>query len=311
MSFSLITPTTPDTHTPSAIQTPSAILTPMPPFYRHSDVTVPHGFFSAQGGVSSGLYESLNCGFGSDDDLALIALNQTRAAASLDIAPEDLMAVFQVHGTDCVTATPQFPPRPTDPNHPLMSQHRDALIRADGIVTSTPGLALGILTADCLPVLFADEAAGIIGACHAGWRGACGGITSTTIASMRALGATAITALIGPTIAKASYQVDVKMRAIVFEMTGDALPDDSTDACFTADDIGPDNPDGDKFHFDLPAYVHARLHAFGGDDIVAIHDCALDTYETNESPQFFSHRRATHAGDSDSGRQISIIALPK
>lgn len=290
----------------------------LPCFYRHDALAMPHGFFTAEGGVSSGLYDSLNCGFGSDDDPALVHDNRSRAAHSLTIDPDQLVAVYQVHGAACESVTQPSPVA------------RDALVRADGLVTRTRGLGLTILTADCLPVLLADRTAGVIGACHAGWRGACAGITSATINAMQALGARDITALIGPTIQQASYQVGGDMRDAVIAASGAAsgaaLSAASIEACFAPDEGGEGN-DGRKYRFDLPAYVRARLVA---DGIGSLHDCGIDTYVHDgsgvrdgsgagntgagntgrgESPAFFSHRRATHAAAADSGRQISMIAL--
>lgn len=272
--------------------------TGLPCYYRHDSVAVPHGFFSAEGGVSTGLYHSLNCGFGSADDPVMVQENRARAAQSLGLSSTQLAAVYQVHGTMCEVVSEATP---TD---------RDALVRADGLVSCTPGVGLTILTADCLPVLLADTTAGVIGACHAGWRGACGGITSSTIDAMRSLGASSITALIGPTIRQASYQVGAEMRDAVIATSDTAMPAADIAACFV-----PDEDDGTttKYRFDLAAYVRARLTL---DGIEAIHDCGLDTYRGNgadvtdgESPAFFSHRRATHAAVADSGRQISMIAL--
>ena len=271
----------------------------LPPSYNDADMAVPHGFFTAEGGVSTGLYDSLNCGFGSDDDAALVQANRDRAARSLGLDARAMAAVHQVHGNACVTLTG---PSPRD---------RDALPRADGLVTKTPGLGLTILTADCLPVLFADPDAGVIGACHAGWRGACAGITGATVAAMRAIGASSITALIGPTIQPASYQVGADMRAALYAADDGSLPAETLDHCFQPDPAH-DGPD-ERFRFNLPAYVRARL---AGDGISDIRDCGLDTYHRDpdsdgESPRFFSHRRATHAGAADSGRQISIICLAR
>ena len=298
MAFQLISPS-------DSVTSPGSPGSPC--FYKHESVDVPHGFFTADGGVSTGLYESLNCGFGSADDAALVTANRGSAATSLGLGPDDLAAVYQVHGNDCITVTG------------ATSADRDALPRADGIVTRTPGLGLSILTADCLPLLLVDTAAGVIGACHAGWRGACDGISGNTITAMKDLGADKITALIGPTIQQRSYQVGAEMRAAVIAASGNALPTEVIADCFAPEESG------DKYRFDLPAYVRARLVA---DGIDAIYDCGIDTYNHScgdsykdghagrdkskggESPAFFSHRAATHAGAADSGRQISMIALP-
>jgi YfiH family protein len=254
--------------------------------------SIKHGFFSAEGGVSSGLYDSLNCGFGSDDAADLVAQNRERAAACLDLGADELAAVYQVHSADAITVTAASP------------KDRDKLVHADGMVTSTPGIGLAILTADCLPLLLADQRAGVIGACHAGWRGAATGIVGATIAAMRHEGAQSITALIGPTIRQASYQIGSDMRDEILATATTAGPThNEINGCFI-----PDAEVADRFRFDLPGFVRRHLQALG---ITRIEDCGEDTYAatSGESPCFFSHRRATHAKAADSGRQISIIAL--
>ena len=254
--------------------------------------SIRHGFFSAEGGVSTGLYESLNCGFGSNDTADLVAHNRERAAACLGLGADELAAVYQVHSADAITVTAASP------------KDRDKLAHADGMVTTTPGIGLAILTADCLPLLLADQSAGVIGACHAGWRGAAIGIVGTTITAMRNEGAQKITALIGPTIRQASYQIGRDMRDEILATATMAGPtQDEMKSCFIADAGVPD-----RFRFDLPGFVRLHLQALG---ISLIEDCGEDTYAATsaESPCFFSHRRATHAKAADSGRQISIIAL--
>ncbi len=238
-----------------------------------------HGFLGRRGGVSTGLVAGLNVGLGSGDDPAAIAENRRRAAEA--VAPgSQLVTVYQVHSPDVVTVTAPFP--------------NDARPHADAMVTATPGLVLGILTADCAPVLFADTEAGIIGAAHAGWKGAIGGVTDATIEAMEALGAKRerIAAAIGPCIARASYEIDRKFLA-----------------CFT--DADPANErffaDGkrtDHHQFDLEAYVAHRLANAGITRVAAL---GLDTYSLAD--RYFSFRRATHAHEPDYGRQISLIAL--
>ena len=266
-----------------------------PPRFLHHPATgaiAPHGFFSAAGGHSSGIYESLNCGFGSDDDHVLVSRNRAAAAGALALAPDQLAAVYQVHGAVCLhTDTPA----PAD---------RDAMPRADGMVTTRDDLALTILTADCLPLLLTDTAGAVIGACHAGWRGAVSGIVAATVNAMRDAHAGDIIAMIGPTIRQPSYQVGAEMREEALALMPAALQDQAA-SCFTADGAN-------HFRFDLPALVRHQLQAC---NVRAIHDCGVDTYGNADlaggpdadSLPFFSHRRATHDHQPDSGRQISMI----
>ena len=278
----------------------------LPPYYRADDVATPHGFFTAEGGVSAGLYQSLNCGFGSQDDPVLVGQNRARACRSLGLDPLLLVGAFQIHGTTCLTLD--------GPTTAMQARNSgtvttDALERADAVVTTTPGVALSILTADCLPVLFADLNAGVIGACHAGWRGAVDGVTESTLAAMRATGATQITALLGPTIRQPSYQVGAEMRdAVIRQSESSPLSPDQAASCFAPDPHSP--PDMAKYYFDLATYVQLRLAQA---DLDCILDCGLDTYPDremdDESPRFFSHRRATHRTQPDSGRLIALISL--
>lgn len=237
---------------------------------------VAHGFLGRRGGVSTGLHAGLNVGVGSDDDAAAVAENRRRATdAVLPGAP--LLTLYQTHSANVVRALTAFDERP----------------QGDALVTERPGLALGILTADCTPVLFADRAAGVVGAAHAGWKGAIGGVTDATIAAMEALGARRerITAAIGPCIARASYEVD-EAFARRFEA------DDPANERFFA----PGKPG--HFQFDLEAYVAHRLATAG---LGRIEMLGLDTYADDD--RFFSFRRATHRGEPGYGRQISIIGL--
>lgn len=256
---------------------------------------VRHGFFGCAGGVSSGVYDSLNCGFGSDDAAALVTQNRNRAAGAMGLHPDRLAAVWQVHSADAVIATGGAP------------SDRTQLARADGLVTTERGLGLAILTADCLPLLMVDRDAVVIGACHAGWRGAADGIVTSTVALMRDRGAGNITALIGPTIRQPSYQVGADMREACLTAVAPGIRDAAA-SCFIDDE-------GGRFRFDLPALVRHQLVEAGVTDIA---DCGRDTYPAPDhipgssdadSFRFFSHRRATHAADADCGRQISIIAL--
>lgn len=238
-----------------------------------------HGFLGRKGGVSAGLVAGLNVGQGSGDDPEAIAENRRRAAAA--VAPDAALAtVYQVHSPNVAVASSAWP----DDSRP----------HADALVTDRPGLLLGILTADCAPVLFADTAAGVIGAAHAGWKGAIGGVTDATVAAMERLGARRerIGAVVGPCIGQASYEVDDGFRARF------VAADAANDRFFVTGRPG-------HARFDLPGYVAHRLTAFGVGHVEAL---ALDTLELEQ--RFYSFRRATLAGEPDYGRQISLIALP-
>jgi YfiH family protein len=241
---------------------------------------VPHGFLGREGGVSTGIHAGLNVGLGSDDDRAAIAENRRRATAA--VAPgSTLVTLHQVHSAEAITVAAGFPD--------------DARPHADALVTDRPGLLLGILTADCVPVLFADAEAGVVGAAHAGWKGAIGGITDATIAAMERLGATRdrISAAVGPCIARASYEVDEGFLTRFAEA-------DPENERFFRDGRRPGH-----YQFDIEAYVVARLAAAG---LTRIEALGLDTYANED--RFFSFRRATHRGERGYGRQISLIALP-
>lgn len=269
-----------------------------PPFLHHAPTTMlaRHGFFGTAGGVSSGVYASLNCGYGSNDDPDLVARNRNRVAMAMGLSVDRMAAVYQVHGTEVLVTGEGAP------------ADRSRLARADGLVTTERGLGLTILTADCLPLLLVDAGGTVIGACHAGWRGAAGGIIDATLTAMRAAGAGPVTALIGPTIRQESYQVGVEMRDEVLGQVVSEIRDDAS-TCFSADAPG-------TLRFDLAGLVTLQLRHAG---IAAIHDCGVDTYvnrridrpaDAPDSPDFFSHRRATHAKEPDSGRQIAVISLP-
>ena len=240
---------------------------------------VAHGFFTRQGGVSKGIYASLNCGPGSGDEAAAVEANRRRVVERLLGGPGPLATLYQVHGREVVTVTEPFP-----------AGHRP---QADALVTRTPGIAIGILTADCTPVLFSDPAAGVIGAAHAGWKGALLGVIEATIEAMEAQGATRqrLCAVIGPTIAQASYEVDEGFRARFVEA-------DPWYARFFA----PGRPG--HAQFDLPGFVEHRLRAA---KVGFIDNLGLDTY--SDETRFFSYRRTTHRRETDYGRQISAIAL--
>jgi YfiH family protein len=239
---------------------------------------VPHGFLGRRGGVSAGLYAGLNVGTGSDDDPAIIAENR-RLASEAVLPRAILLNPYQVHSADCFT----------------VAQPWDETLRphADAVVTDRPGIALGILTADCAPVLLADAEAGVVGAAHAGWKGALCGVTDATLLAMEALGASRdrIRAAIGPCIARASYEVDDAFQRH-FES------DDPANERFFA----PGRPD--HAQFDLEAYVAHRLAAAG---VCTVEAMGMDTYAAED--RFYSFRRATHRGEPGYGRQISIIGI--
>ncbi len=250
-----------------------------PPFRTASALsTIPHGFFGRQGGVSTGELASLNTGIGSGDDPAAIAENRRRVAEAV-LPGAALVGVYQVHGRDCVAV-----------DAPWDDAHRP---HADALVTDRPGILLGILTADCVPVLLADPDAGVVGAVHAGWKGAHAGVTDATVAAMLGKGAraAAITAAIGPCIATASYEVD--MGFIDRFVAEDA----ANDRFFHAGRPG-------HAHFDIAAYVAARLAAVGVTRIEIIGDdtCALED-------DYFSYRRSCHAQENGYGRQLSVIGI--
>lgn len=237
----------------------------------------PHGFLGRRGGVSAGALRGLNVGYGSNDDRAAIEENRRLAVAAV-LPDAELATVHQVHSADVFYVDRAWP--------------QDERPHGDAMVTDRPGLLLGILTADCAPVLFADAEARVVGAAHAGWRGALAGVTDSTISAMEQLGARRedIHAAVGPCIAQPSYEVDETFRE---RFLGD---DHANERFFGAGDRTP--------HFDLEAYVIHRLLAAGIGEVEALH---LDTYADGD--RFYSYRRATHRGEEDYGRQLSAIAL--
>ena len=239
---------------------------------------VPHGFLGRRGGTSTGLVAGLNAGLGAGDDDAAVQANR-RLACDAVLPGARLATVYQVHSADCVTVTEPWPE--------IARPHADAL------VTNQPGLLLGIVTADCAPVLLADRAAGVIGAAHAGWKGALGGVTDATIAAMEALGANRanIAAAVGPCIAQANYEVD---QGFIDRFCAD---DPANARFFAAGRAG-------HGQFDLEDYVAAWLETAG---IGAVERLRFDTYP--DAAQFYSYRRATHLGEPTCGRQISLIGL--
>lgn len=239
-----------------------------------------HGFFTRRGGHSAGIFASLNCGFGSGDDKPTVARNRAAAGDALGVPASHLLTAWQWHSPDVIVAN-----APWDPLAPP---------KGDAIVTAKRGLAIAVLTADCAPLLFADMEAGVVGAAHAGWKGALAGVCDATITAMEKLGAQRrhITAIIGPTISQSAYEV------------GPEFP-----APFLAQD--PDNADffmsssKARHHmFDLPGYLARRLTGLAIGKVV---DLGLCTY--SDEDRFYSYRRATHRQEKDYGRQISAIAL--
>ncbi len=236
-----------------------------------------HGFFGRAGGASSGVFAGLNCGYGSSDQHDIVTINRARVATELGVAPARLAGVHQIHSGDAVTLTDPLNPAP----------------QVDGMVTATKGLALGILTADCQPVLFADHDAGVIGAAHAGWKGALAGVLEATVQQMEALGAKRanIAAVIGPTISQANYEVGPEFRDDFVSR------DPRFERFFLAGK-------GDRFQFDLPAFGIDRLKQIGVGQTAWTRHC---TYSDPE--RFFSYRRSVHRREADYGRLISAICL--
>lgn len=236
-----------------------------------------HGFFTRLGGASSGVFSGLNCGFGSSDQHDIVAINRARVAAALDVPPPRLVGVHQVHSATAIAVTE------TD----------STTVKADGMVTATPGIALSVLTADCQPVLFADTVAGVIGAAHAGWRGALDGILDMTVTKMEALGArrARIAAVIGPSISQRNYEVGPEFRDR-FVTTDPAYARFFTEGT------------GDRLHFDLPGFGIYRLKQLGVGSASWTRHC---TY--NDPHRFFSYRRSVHNKEADYGRLIAAIRL--
>jgi YfiH family protein len=251
------------------------------PEYLTAALPPPHGFFTRRGGVSTGAFSSLNCSVSGHDAPEAVLENRARAAHAMGADPKNLLGLIQVHGSTCVTATTRWDlkSRPT----------------GDAIVTDRPGLALAIVTADCAPVLFADPHTGIVGAAHAGWRGAVAGVLEATLDAMVTLGAirSNIVAAIGPCIQAASYEVTADLRDPVLarEPTNAEFFTTGRDSC--------------HWQFDLPGYASSRLRRAG---LTAVRQLDADTL--TQSDLFFSHRRRTLAGGGAIGHQISIIRCP-
>ena len=246
----------------------------------HNLPNVRHGFFTREGGVSEGIYASLNGGLGSQDDYGHVSENRRRMAAAVGVAPERFVTCYQIHSPTVVVAETPWT--------------REDAPRADALVTRIPGLAIGVTTADCGPVLFADAAAGVVGAAHAGWKGALTGVVESTLASMEALGAdrSRISVGLGPMIRQPNYEVGPEFVER-----------------FAAADAGSEKffrPGARAGHamFDLAGYIAARLKRAGVEQVEDLGNC---TYA--DPARFFSFRRATHQGEADYGRHVNAIAL--
>lgn len=237
---------------------------------------VPHGFLTREGGVSTGTVSGLQFGVGAGDDPGAVAENRRRGIEA--VLPGAMLAMpYQVHSPDAVILD--------------RAVEGDERPPADALVTATPGLLVGVVTADCAPVLLADRQAGVVAAVHAGWRGAAGGVIDSAVAKMLELGAESkdIFAAIGPAIAQANYEVGPEMRDAF-------LPED--EAFFA-------QGRGDRLHFDLEGYVASRLRQAG---VTRVEALGLDTY--GDAGRFYSFRRSTHTGEADYGRQAALIGLP-
>jgi YfiH family protein len=250
------------------------------PYYSHKLLDHPriaYGFFGRKGGVSEGLYAGLNCGPGSHDNKAHVVENRARVAEALGMMPERLCTLYQIHSPNVVIVHEPWTGTPP---------------QADALVTNIPGITLGILTADCAPVLFADHEAGVIGAAHAGWKGAHGGVVESTLGAMEKLGAkrTRVVVIIGPCIAQKSYEVGPEFIARF-------MPDEQAQFFIPSSNAG-------HHYFDLPAYVAHSARRAGLQQVAIL---AMDT--CSDPDHFFSYRRTTLRAEPDYGRQISAIAL--
>jgi YfiH family protein len=242
---------------------------------------LPHGFFTRRGGISGGGFASLNCSLSGRDDPEAVATNRARAMEAIGLPPAALSGLFQVHGVAVATLTAPVPV--------------EARPQADAMVTDRPGIALGIVTADCGPVLFADRRAGVIGAAHAGWRGAVAGMLEATLAAMEALGArrAEIAAVLGPCIRQPSYEVGAELRDAVLAQAAEGER-------FFAPGARPAH-----WQFDLAGYCAARLSAAG---VGLVEVVPADTLA--DEARFFSYRRKTLHNEGPIGHQLSAIALP-
>lgn len=238
-----------------------------------------HGFFTRQGGWSTGIYASLNTGLGSDDDRETVKRN--RAAICDQLGVSAVVTPYQVHSPDAVIV-----------DQPWGHDFPDTVPRADAVVTDKAGFAIAVNTADCTPILFVSADGKVVGAAHAGWKGAIGGVLAATVQKMRELGARDITAVIGPTISQASYEVGPEFQARFVDR-------DAAHERFFVPSVKPAH-----FMFDLPGFVRARLEAL---ELASIQDLGLCTYADEQ--RFFSYRRTTHRAEPDYGRQLSAICI--
>ena len=241
---------------------------------------ISHAFFTRQGGVSTGVYASLNGGVGSRDAPEAVAENRRRMARTLGIAPTHLLVPYQVHSPDAIAVSAPWA--------------ADSRPRCDGIATATRGIGLGVTGADCGMILFADAAHGVIGACHAGWKGALTGVLEASLVAMESLGAQrgSVSAVLGPMIEQASYEVGAEFVARFVAVDPD----------YQKYFIASANPGHSMF--DLPGFIGMRLKAAG---VGTFENLALDTY--SDEARFYSYRRTTHRGESDYGRLVGAIAL--
>jgi len=239
-----------------------------------------HAFFTREGGVSQGIYQSLNGGIGSNDAPEHVRENRARMAAAVGVAPTHLVSCYQIHSPDVIVAETPWT--------------RETAPRADALVTRVPGLAIGVTTADCGPVLFADGTSGVIGAAHAGWKGALTGVLEATIAAMEKLGAarSRVRAVIGPLIRQPNYEVGPEF------VERFKAADAANERFFQP------APRDDHAMFDLPGFIKAQLERA---EIAGVDDLGLCTYA--EPARFFSYRRTTHRGEPDYGRHVNAIAL--
>jgi purine-nucleoside/S-methyl-5'-thioadenosine phosphorylase / adenosine deaminase len=239
-----------------------------------------HGFFTRRGGVSKGIYQSLNVGLGSDDTRDVVLENRNRVASEMAVVADRLLSPYQIHSPDVITVSGPW--------------EDEAERKADALVTKTPGLAIGVSTADCGPVLFADSEARVVGAAHSGWKGAISGVLQNTVTSMENLGASrgSIVAVLGPTISQKAYEVGPEFQQRFVQDAAD------NQRYFKASERI------DHFMFDLPAFITNRLTNIGLANVVDLAKC---TYADED--RFFSYRRTTHRREPDYGRQISAIAL--
>lgn len=241
---------------------------------------ITHGFFTREGGISQGIYRSLNVGLGSNDNRENVIENRKRICLSLGVAPDKLACPYQVHSANVATVTEIWPDGMTP--------------RVDALVTNQPSIALGVSTADCGPILFVDPKAQVVGAAHAGWRGALEGIIESTVLAMEHLGASRFStvAVLGPTISQNAYEVGA-------EFVERFLSSSDSNKSFFKSSKKPEHS-----MFDLASYIKMRLTDA---NVATVSNLSICTYENEE--QFFSYRRTTHRGESDYGRQISAIAL--